>query len=140
AAAFAVLVLILAAMVSSLQAIRASRAEKSAKAEVLKAAQAKKNASEQAEIARAIKDFLTEQLLSANPYVAPEPNAGKRALLEQVARAVEGKFTNQPLVEAEIRFALETGFAGLSDVTNAVIEAQRVLEIRRRMLGPRNSD
>jgi tetratricopeptide (TPR) repeat protein len=95
---------------------------------------------EQTEVARVVKEFLTEQLMAVNPYVEPEPNPYRRFQVERVARVIEGKFTKQPLVEAEMRSALAWAFAGIGDHHGAAMQAKKALEIRRRELGETHSD
>jgi len=112
-------VLFVAAVLSTWQAVRATRAERSA---------------------RAVKDFLLAHVLAANPYVESEPDPGRRALIERVAGAVGTEFTDQPLIEAELRMVLSGAFAALSDASNAVLQCQKAFEIRRRELGLRHSD
>src|SRR5262249_28590666 len=82
AAAFAVASLIVAVTVSSWQALKAKRAEQIAKNE--------------AEEARTVKDFITQELLGRlNPFLAPGFNPNNRVLIEGIAQAVEGRFQNQ---------------------------------------------
>ncbi len=112
-------VLVSAAVLSTWQAIRATRAERSS---------------------RALKDFLLDHVLRANPYVEPEPDPNRLALLERVAHAVDTKFTNQPVIEAELRMVLAGAFAAVGDQTNGLIQSLKAFEIRRRELGLRHSD
>jgi eukaryotic-like serine/threonine-protein kinase len=130
-------VLIMASVVSTWQAVEARRERQIAK-------QQAQLAKQQSETAKAIKDFLTEQLLSVQPKGKPKPDTMPyevaRPLLERVARQVEGKFADQPQVEVEIRVALRKSFAEYLDHTNAITQGQKVLEIRRRLFGPDHSD
>ena len=81
---------------SSWQAVRATRAERSAR--------------EQAENARAVKDFIVEQFREANIMFGREADPRNRLMFDQAIRRLEGKFAKQPLVEADIRFALGFGW------------------------------
>ena len=102
--------------IASWQAVRATRAERSA---------------------RAVKDFLLDQALRANPYVEPVPDPARATQLERMARAVDLRFTNQPRIEAELRMILAGGFCALTDYSNGLLQFQKALEIRQRILGPR---
>ena len=127
AATFAATALILTVVISSWQAVEAKRSEGKAK--------------EQAEIARSIKDFLTEQLLgTTNPFVDPEPDSNKRPLLERIARQLEGKFADRPLIEAQLRYALGEAFKDVGEFALSVAQFEKSLAIRRRVLTPRHSD
>lgn len=141
AAAFTATSLVLGMSVSVWQAVRATRAERQAQQQTVRAAAAETEARREAATAKAVKDFLTEQLFNANPYVTSSGNlSNRRAVLEHVAGAIEGKFRDQPEVEEEIRFALAVGFVGLSDAVNATIQQQKLLELRRARLPPGHSD
>jgi len=125
--AFAAAALVVALAVSSWQAIRVTHAH----IEAVK----------QAEIARSVKDFLAAQVLgSANPFVETVYDPNRRSVLDRVARQLEGKFTNQPEIEAEIRFALADAFDGLDDYELAAAQLERALAIRERLLGWENSE
>jgi tetratricopeptide (TPR) repeat protein len=167
AATFALFVLVVASLVSSWQAVRAIKAERVARAESLKAGtaeraareqaakamQSEKMAMEQAKIARdqserakAVQDFLAENLLGVNFLAGtmPDPDAtsfeATRAMVEKAARKLEGKFANQPLTEAEIRMTLVLAFDGFGDTARMAVQAEKALEIRQRLLGPADSD
>ena len=134
AATFAVTILMLAVAVSSWQAVRATRAERKAEGQA-------KLANEQTEIARAMKDFLTEQLLgTVNPFTEPTPDPNKRPLLERIARQLEGKFPHQPLIEAQLRFARGDAFDGIGDKASSAAQFEKCFEIRRRVLTLEHSD
>jgi tetratricopeptide (TPR) repeat protein len=132
---------LLATAVSAFQAVRATRAERAAREQTVRALASEARANREAETAKAVKSFLTEQLLSANPYVQPAINPDhRRVLLEQVAQNIEGKFAQQPEVEDEIRFALLVGFVGVADSTNTLRQSERLLVLRRKRLGNTHDD
>jgi len=134
AAAFAVTVMILAVVVSSWQAVRASRERQVAKEQA-------KIAKEQAEIARSVKDFLTQQLLgTVNPFIDPQPSAYKLPLLAGIAQQLEGQFPDQPLIEAEIRYALGDAFKEIGEWAKSAAQFEKCLELRRRALTLNHSD
>jgi eukaryotic-like serine/threonine-protein kinase len=116
------LVLIVASVVSLQQAYLARRAAREAR--------------EQRETAEAVKNFLVQQLLGgANAFTEPVPDPNKRPTVERVARELEGKFPNQPDVEAEIRYALGEAFDSLDLYPEAAAQWQKTLEIRGRLMG-----
>jgi len=85
AAAIAILALVAGFAASTWQAVRATRAERDA---------------------RAVKDFLIEELLAMNPYMDSIADSNRVQLLERVAQAAGSRFVNQPLIEAEVRLAI----------------------------------
>ena len=119
AGSFAVVVLVVAVLLSTWQAVRATRAERSS---------------------RAVKDFLVEQVLAANPYVDSQGDPNRRVQLERLGRALEGKFTDEPLTEAELRMVLGGAIAVAGDKPAALSHFQRAFEIRQRELGLWHSD
>jgi hypothetical protein len=116
AAALAVaLTLLVGIAATSWQAVRAGRAESAARLQAAEAASAEKRATAEAASSRAVTDFLYDQLFHSNPYESSTTNhAGRLALLEEIAQSIEGKFTDQPLVEERLRVGLGTGLIGFS--------------------------
>jgi non-specific serine/threonine protein kinase/serine/threonine-protein kinase len=132
AAAFAVL-LVAGVVVSSWEAVRARRAEQAALA------------AEQT--AKAINDFLQNDLLAqasanqqARPDANPDPDLKVRTALDKAAMRIEGKFTGQPLVEASIRMTMGTTYRQLGLFAEAQRQLERALELRRHTLGERHVD
>src|SRR5262249_37221703 len=80
---------------------------------------------------RAITSFLVDELLKTNPFSEAQADPAKEAFAERISRAVEGRFTSDALIEADLRLAL---WGGLSK-SNAVLECEKALAIRRRILG-----
>ncbi len=155
AAAFA-LVLIAATAFSAWEAVRATRSEHAAlqaeasirrerdralKAEK-QAAEAAREARNQASIAQAIVDFLQNDLLA---QAMPENNPrNQRVTVEDVlhraAARIAGKFDRQPEVEAAIRLAIGTTYESLGLHRESQPHLERALEIRRRVLGPEHPE
>jgi len=106
--AVAVLVaLVIGVVVSTWQAVRASRAERVAQA------RADEAQSEKAK-AEAVTKFLTEMLGSANPAQARGRDVTVRAALDEAARTVDaGAMREQPEVEVAVRNAIGTTYEGL---------------------------
>jgi tetratricopeptide (TPR) repeat protein len=143
AATFALAVLLLAVAVSSWQAVKAKRAERQAKEQAQLAAAQAEVARQQTALAKAAKDFLIENLLGATDE-APDADAltfeATQALARKVARLMEGKFTNQPLTEADIRMAIGEVFLQSKEFKETISQAERALEIRRALLPPEDTN
>ena len=119
AAAF-VLVLIAATAVSIRQSIRANR---------------------EAAIAQAVNDFLQNDLLgqaSTSNQSKPDPNLKVRTALDRAAQRIEGKFTQQPGVEASIRNTIAEAYMDLGVYPEAQTQFERALDIDRRVLGEKD--
>jgi len=122
------LVLMAGVVVSTQQALRARRAERSALSEAAKA--------------KAVNDFLENDLLaqaSANkqssPNTTPDPDLKVRTALDRAAARIEGKFDRQPELEAEIRNTIGNTYTDLGLYPQARDQQQRAVELYRRTLG-----
>jgi tetratricopeptide (TPR) repeat protein len=117
------IVLIAATAVSIRQSIRANR---------------------EAAMARAISDFLQNDLLvKANPAFQggqPEPDLRIRTLLDRAAAQVSNKFKNQPEIEAAIRRTIARAYNGLGDYRRAQSNLERAVELFRGTLGPNDPE
>ena len=92
---------------TALGLIRATRAETALQASVTEARS-------QTAIAEAINEFLNEDLLSAaDPTRAESPDITMREVLERAAERIEGRFPEQPEVEAAVRLTLAQAFERL---------------------------
>ena len=99
-------------------------------------------ANQQAEVANAVNDFLRRDLLAqagassqARPGTKPDPDLKVRTALDRAADGIEGKFKNQPEVEASIRNTIGTTYVDLGLYPSAARQLERALELRRRVLG-----
>ena len=125
AAAF-VLLLIVAAAVSTWLAIRASRAERDA---------------------RAVTDFLRDDVLAqasadnqASPTTSPNQSLTVRMALDRAASRIGGRFTDAPLVEAAVRQTIGDTYVGLGLFEDGQRHLEAALAIRRRLLGEQHAD
>jgi len=114
-----VLVLILATGVSIWQGVRATRQRDRADAE--------------AAVAKAVNQFLQDDLLSqANPDVEkPDPDVKVRTLLDRAAAQVGKRFANQPLVESAIRRTIANTYRHLGLWSEAERQMRRAYELSR---------
>jgi serine/threonine protein kinase/tetratricopeptide (TPR) repeat protein len=125
AAAFA-LVLVTAAAVSAWLAVRASRAERDA---------------------RAVTDFLRNDVLAqasadnqANPTTAPDQNLTVRMALDRAAARIGSRFTDAPLVEASVRHTIGDTYVDLGVYEEGQRHLETALAIRRRLLGEHHAE
>ena len=101
----------------------------------------KQRADDEAATAKAVNNFLQEDLLAqasaskqARPDSNPDPDLKVRTALDRAAARMEGKFDKQPLVEASIRQTIGTTYRDLGIYPEAQRQFERVLELRRRVL------
>jgi non-specific serine/threonine protein kinase/serine/threonine-protein kinase len=121
---------------------RAVRAEAEAKGERDKAIAERQRADEQAAIALAVNDFLQKDLLG-QADVGNQPGGGQardpdvkvRTLLDRAAQTIKGKFEDQPLTEAAVRFTLGGTFRGLGEFTKARQQLEQSIKLRATHLG-----
>ena len=128
-----VVVLIMGIFASTLEATRAWRAEQAARTE--------------SATAKAVNDFLQNDLLSqasanqqAKPETKPDPDLKVRTALDRAAAKIEGKFREQPVVEAAIRLTIGNTYKDLGLYPNAQRQMERALDLRRRALGTENPE
>jgi tetratricopeptide (TPR) repeat protein len=92
--------------------------------------------------ARAVNDFLQTDVLAqagahvqANRDTRPDPDLKVRTALDRAASRIQGKFANQPVVEAAIRETIGNSYQDLGLYPQARIHMERALELNRRVLG-----
>jgi eukaryotic-like serine/threonine-protein kinase len=122
------LVLAAGVVASTWQAMRARTAEQAAASE--------------AAAARAINDFLRNDLLAqasaatqSGPQSTPDPDLKVRTALDRAAAHLTGKFDRQPEVEAAVRETIGQTYLGLGLYPQARSQLERALEVGRRLLG-----
>jgi eukaryotic-like serine/threonine-protein kinase len=119
-AAAIVVVLAVAATISIREGIRANR---------------------EAAVAGAVNDFLQNDLLaqasaSSQSGASPDPDLKVRTALDRAAERIEGKFANQPEVEASVRDTMGSTYEDLGLYAEARQQLERALELQRSILGP----
>ncbi len=133
AATLTALALLLAALVSVRQAVRASQAEVEARQERDAAMRARQQA-------EAMNHFLTEDLLF---QATPDQNAREKQVtveqvLERAARRLNENtdIAKQPAVEATLRLAIGTTYQQLGAYSAAEEHLRRAVDLRQTTLGP----
>jgi serine/threonine protein kinase/tetratricopeptide (TPR) repeat protein len=129
--------LVLGIVGTSVGLVRALRAEHTATQETARATAAEAQATEEVAIAKAVNDFLQNDLLA---QAAPEKNARAKKvtveeLLGRAAARIPGKFGQRPRVEAEIRQTIGDAYHALGDYPTAQLHLERAWDIGRRVLG-----
>ena len=92
--------------------------------------------------ANAVNDFLQNDLLSqasaetqSQRGAKPDPDLKVRTALERAAKRIEGRFKQQPLVEASIRQTIGNAYTSLALYPEAQQQLERTVAIQRRVLG-----
>jgi len=153
----AVLVVLLAGVAAStVQATRANRAGQAALTERDRAVAAearavqernralaeKRRADEESASARAVSDFLANDLLAqagasaqASPDTKPDPDLKVRTVLDRAAAGISERFDKQPLVEASIQETIGKTYQDLGIYSEAQTHIERALDMRRQLQG-----
>jgi hypothetical protein len=152
------LALLLGTVISTWQAVRATRALAAESAAREDADKSRRQANGEAQkakteaaIAQAVNDFLNNDLLAqANDKIAfahYQQQGSELTLLTVLNRAaarIEGRFTDQPLVEAALRQTIGNTYQSLGertvDLSRAAKHLQRAMELRQEHLGAEHPD
>jgi tetratricopeptide (TPR) repeat protein len=103
-------------------------------------------ANTEASVAKAVTDFLTNDVLAqASPGAqvatkAPDPNLTVRTALDRAAASVDRTFVNQPVVEAAVRGTIGKAYADLGLFSEAEKQLKVAVELRKRVLGESHAD
>lgn len=92
-------------------------------------------AEEQARITAEVNDFLNADLLSAVSPWAEGVDVTVHEVLEAAASRLDGRFPDEPLVEAALRTTIGESFVSLGEAERGLESLERGLELRRRELG-----
>ncbi|MCP4246449.1 MAG: serine/threonine protein kinase [bacterium] len=96
------------------------------------AARERSEAERQAAIAQAVADFLNEDLLAAaDPRNTANRSITVKEVLDAAADSIEGRFKNEPLVEASVRETLGRTYLNLGEYDLAEAQLVPVLALRR---------
>ncbi|MHC4100727.1 MAG: tetratricopeptide repeat protein [Planctomycetota bacterium] len=135
AATAVVLVLIGGTAATTWQAVRATDAERLAEDRLLETEDAYAVAEREAATARAVNEFLNNDLLAAVAPGAQGRDVTMREVLDAAAESIEGRFEGEPVVESSIRSTLGTTYRNLGQHREAEPHLQRALELQRAELG-----
>jgi serine/threonine protein kinase/tetratricopeptide (TPR) repeat protein len=121
---------------------RARTAEQLATYRLLEVTKEKQRADEEAAIAKAVSNFLRNDVLA---QAAPNKNArSMKVTVEQVlgtaSARIAGKFEKQPRIEAAIRLTIGDTYRRLGDYRAAEPHLERVVDLLRVNLGEENLD
>jgi eukaryotic-like serine/threonine-protein kinase len=132
------LALAVGVVVSTREAVRARQERNAAISE-------RERADSEAASAKAVNDFLQNDLLaqaSANNQAGsgakPDPDLKVRTALDRAAAGIAGKFDRQPEVEAEIRQTIGQTYSDLGQYSEASKHLERALDLYRGVLGAEN--
>lgn len=121
---------------------RAALAEAQSVQERNRAISEKNRADTEAATAKAINEFLKNDLLAqasarvqSRPDTKPDPDLKVRTALDRAAASIAGKFDKQPLVEASIRHTIGKTYKDLGLYPEAESQIQRALDLQQRALG-----
>jgi eukaryotic-like serine/threonine-protein kinase len=131
-AAYAAIVLALVggAVATTLQAVRATRAERQTAGE-------RDTAQLEARRADAVRDFLTTMLADAAPHTGSIPDMTVRQALDKAAAKLDGGFLkDQPEIEEAIRWSLAGAYTPLGLRKYAAAQYEWILRHRERVYGP----
>ena len=129
----ATLVLLLAAgtVVSTWQAIRATRAKAAAVAE-------KHRADQEAATAKRIAEYIQQMFYSASQQAAQLQDSPVRQLLDDFSSTLESRLAGQPEVEAAIHATIGMTYCWMEERDKARHHLTRALELRRSLFGTRH--
>jgi tetratricopeptide (TPR) repeat protein/tRNA A-37 threonylcarbamoyl transferase component Bud32 len=129
------LALVIGVVASTREAVRAHKAE-------LAAEEQRKRADQEATAARAVIDFLQNDLLAqasaSNQSSKPDPELKVRTALDRAAARIHGRFEQQPELEAAIQDTIGRTYYQLGLYAEARKQLERALELYRRTLGEEN--
>jgi serine/threonine protein kinase len=101
----------------------------------------KQRADEEAAIAKAVNDFLQNDLLrqasstaQADAKFDPDPDLTVRQALDRASDQIGQRFTNQPLVEAAIRMAIGHAYLAIGEARKAIEHLEKSLASRKTRL------
>jgi tetratricopeptide (TPR) repeat protein len=104
----------------------------------------RKEAEDQTALANAVKDFLkNDVLMLADPArqqedkgLAYDADVKLRNVVLRAAKAIDGKFADRPMVEAELRFTVGYALEGMGRHDLAVDQYERARALYDRLVGP----
>jgi serine/threonine protein kinase/tetratricopeptide (TPR) repeat protein len=139
--------LLVAAVVSTWQAVRARDAQRQAESDrdraetaQRQAEAAERRAANEAAIARAVNEFLQGDLLGQVNTFGGDAKPTLREALDRAAARIGDRFRDQPLFEAAVRKAIGEAYHSLHDNKLAVAHFERAVALLQAHLGSDNPD
>ncbi|MFO0838988.1 MAG: serine/threonine-protein kinase [Phycisphaerae bacterium] len=94
-----------------------------------------------ARIARAVNDFVNDDLLSAvSPDNTPNPDISMREVIDAAGKNIGDRFKNDPLVEAAIRLTLGAAYMKMGEYAAARPHLEFAADTRERLLNLADED
>jgi tetratricopeptide (TPR) repeat protein len=141
------MVLVAATTVSSWLAVHALDAQHQAEADRDLAAAAEKRSGIDSEIARAVNEFLQQDLLrqvDSDPQFRDQSTGNTKLTvkeaLDRAGAKIADRFKDKPLVEAAIRTAIAESYESLDERPPAAAHLERAFELYRTQAGPEHPD
>ncbi len=98
-------------------------------------------AEQKARTAHAVSDFLTDSVLSSvDPVSGDQPGTSLESILGVASQRLEGKFIDEPLIEASIRYRLGRTYWHLGKHEAAETNLKRAFELRKGKLGMKDPE
>ena len=98
-------------------------------------------AERQARTSQAISDFLTDSILAqVDPVTGSQPATSLESILDVTSQRLDGTFTEEPLIEASIRYRIGRTYWHLGKHEAAEVNLRRAVELRRGQLGTKDPD
>lgn len=94
----------------------------------------------EAQISKAVNEFLLNMLAAADPEASGTPVPTLPEMLDRAAAKIDGAFPKQPLVEAAIRSTIGNTYVLLGSSQKAEPHIRAALALRARELGPEHPD
>jgi serine/threonine protein kinase/Flp pilus assembly protein TadD len=93
-------------------------------------------AEQKARTAQAISDFFTKDVIaSVDPLTGEQPEASLASIMDVASRSLGGKFKDEPLIEASIRYTIGRTYWHLGKHDAAEANLKRAVELRRKRVG-----
>ncbi|MFC1792689.1 tetratricopeptide repeat protein [Planctomycetota bacterium] len=93
-------------------------------------------ADRQARTSQAISDFFSNDVLAAaDPLTGEKPVASLEPILDIATQSLEGKFEDEPLIEASIRYTLGRRYWHIGKHDAAEANLKRAVDLRRKEVG-----
>ncbi len=97
-------------------------------------------ANREAATSKRVSDFMRNMFTVSDPSEAKGNTVTAREILDKASKDIETGLSDDPEVQARLMYTMAKTYQGLGLPTEALRLDQRALEIRRRVLGPRNVD